>query len=177
MSPSPKIHLLVDVEALGPPGSGEVVAVGIVPIISTAPAFTVNISIPPSPRLEASTLRWWMEQTAEVREQLTGGIPKPLAAASLEAYLRRFEPKIYLWSTAWEDFAWLDQFLAPLSSLRALGIRTNDAGTIFRMSGIRPPENWPRKHVALDDALVEASVLVKAAEALGMDWDAYGELK
>lgn len=175
-------HYFLDVEAYGPPGTGDLFAIGIVRFDLIGPLRTGQQHLVSHDSFTASaeTMSWLMEQTPEVRAQTEGG--KPFAQAWQEILAFFFDQQqqaswgatATFWADDWSDFAWLDIACRRhgLMPLRDLGSQL-DSSAITRLAG-KPEPNpehlalFPnlRPHIALDDATQGALELLAALRVL-----------
>ncbi len=183
----------VDVEALGPPGIGDIFAIGAVHLNWLAGGIMErrqwNIAIPRYPGSDGPTLKWAMSQRPEVQAQLTDPNAKPFAEvwdeimaflvhpahipnerwdAEKRAARARGESRAVVYADDWSDFAWLDFAAreAGLPTLRSCAIQA-DSSILNIASGIklRRPARLI-EHVAVDDAEFGALELMTASRFL-----------
>lgn len=178
----PQAHIQFDAEAAGPPGC-TVIAAAFLPFWGPfKETYDASIRLPSIMTVKATEMLWWMQQPPEVQAQLKiGKDAKSIEMVAFEILqyfqdIRRMGCSIHLWSTAWEDWGWLNQILAAKhTSLRDERVRTNDAGTLYRAAKVRTPAEFPGKHIATEDVKMEARVLLEAGKILKIDWDTFGE--
>lgn len=164
---APRHTTFVDVEALGPPGIGDIFAIGAVQMSwihgGIMDRQQWNIAIPRYPGTDAPTMKWVMSQRAEVQAQLTDAKAKPFAEVwgEIMQYLvhpanipngrwnldhnaerrnerQRGDARAVVFADDWSDFAWLD-FAAREAGLPTLrSVAIQADSTILNVaSGIR----------------------------------------
>lgn len=161
--------VMFDIEALGPPGVGEIFALGAVRFDPDTGRILDRFSRNVRPgsglggdlRATCDTLRWALAQSPSVLDQLRDPMSKPFSAVYFEfmAWLGLDDAiagPIMLMADDWSDFAWIEfeALRAGLGGLRRDGIEMYDVSVLARVEPkerIRP-ERGLIKHVALDDA-------------------------
>ena len=174
-------HTFIDVEALGPPGIGDIFAIGAARFDwfhgGVHERRQWNIELPRYPAGDAPTLKWVLAQSPEVQAQITSGTRWNFFEAWAEildflcppGFHKPEQPiRTVVWADDWSDFAWLDYAARQhnLPVLRGLAIQS-DSTPIVMASGfdlIRPARLV--EHVAVDDAEFGALQLLTSAKSL-----------
>lgn len=185
---SPAIHTMqhyfFDVAALGPPGLGEIFAIGIVhfdPKAGTIKArsqYPVRVGDPLTGQVRATryALEWLGQQSPPVRAQLDDSRGQPFACVyqSFMSFIGGpafFGGRIVLCADDWADFAWFN-FEAQRLGLDCIPrdrvIQLDTTALDMMVPKTVQPSRPLTQHVALDDAEWGALSYMAAMRELGL---------
>lgn len=122
-------------------------------------------------RIDANTLKWWMEQDDDVATVLTGG--EPLADA-LQAFTEFFPEDAELWANSPSfDCELLEAAYAAVDQEEPWEFwMERDFRTLKKLPCVVDVEREGNAHDALDDARYQAAVVIKTLQSMsGMEAD------
>lgn len=168
-------HIMLDLETLGTDPGATIVAIGAVRFDvadGLGTEFGVSVSVEDCQaeglEIDASTLEWWLSQSADARAQLEGGCSLGRALRDLAAFIRETNP----------DALWANSPAFDCAILRAAfdAVGRNCPWAYYIERDYRTLREtlpaWPDReqetvsHDALDDARYQAECLVYALQSL-----------
>lgn len=176
-------HFFFDVEALGPPGLGEIFAIGIVHFdphegtIKGRAQYPVRVGDPMTGQVRATreTLGWLGKQSPLVQAQLDDPRGQPFAHVyqSFMSFIggpEFYAGRVVLCADDWADFAWINfeaqrRGLAGIPRDRVIQVDTTALDMMVPKT-IEPPRPLTQ-HIALDDAEWGALSYMAAIRELG----------
>jgi len=117
--------------------------------------------------IDADTLQWWLDQDADAREQLQGGVPLATALSELRDFLDTAEYE-ELWANSPKfDMGHLEAAYDALDwTVPWAFYELRDVRTVKELPGAPGIEQDGVEHNALDDAIHQANVVAATLRAL-----------
>lgn len=170
-------HVMIDLETLGTGMNAPLLEIGAVRfgITGIGESFSALIDLDScfdlGARADGGTIAWWMQQSDQARNHVTGGLARKDITRALNEFAQwlGYAPDPKVWSNGANfDIPLIDQWnrIAKVPTMWKFW-NARDTRTLFEAAGYRPPKRVTA-HTAVADATVQAEDVIAAWKKLGI---------